>query len=720
MNQILPIVGLTIIANFIIAFLVYRKNPRSATNRLLTALAVTTILWTIANYLALTAEAEATRLFWVRAVMFVTTPFGTIIYLLSRSFPGSSLDISNKSKTFFVAFNIFLASIAFTPFIFKSLENLPDGSFNLVPNWGIGFYAIGFMGFMTAGFINLYKKYRKSQGIQKQQLQYFLWGIVISFSLLTATNFIAVNVFNTVQLTALGPPFTLILFIFTSYAIIKHRFLDITTLAARALSYAIILALLMGAYVITLFTLLRVLPASIDQTLVSILLTMLAAYSFNPLKIALEKMTDSIFYQGKYDTQELLAKLTKIMATELSIQTLTSKLLTKITKEMRLTKAAFILIEDEKIENIETLNFEVGDLKNSNLMEAIKGKQDLLVFEELESEKLKALFRKYSVSVVVRLYVNNSLVGLLVLGPKASGNIYNNQDLEFLNIFAPQAAIAIQNAEAFRKIKSFSETLEKRVEERAKELKETQKRELEKAQELLRIKDEFVFIATHDLGTPVTAINGFIYLIEQEKNKFSKETKENLDSLKEASARLTQLTNDLLEVARSESGALEITTRAVDAAKLTADLLKQFGPSAKQQNVTLINKAPEKEVLIAADIEKLTEVLENLLSNAIKYNKKDGDVTVSVIEKKDEVDLIVSDTGIGIPKKDYDKVFQKFSRLHQKGTEEIQGTGLGLFVVRILVEKMNGSITFEPTPGGGTTFIISLPKASKDLKKPGS
>ncbi|MBN1169236.1 hypothetical protein JXA63_05090 [Candidatus Woesebacteria bacterium] len=251
------------------------------------------------------------------------------------------------------------------------------------------------------------------------------------------------------------------------------------------------------------------------------------------------------------------------------------------------------------------------------------------------------------------------------------------------------------------------------LEERTKELRETQKRELAKANELLKLKDEFVFIATHDLRTPVTAIRGYLDMIQNCGDEFSEETKENFKFVMQSSDRLNRLVNDLLEVARSESGTIKVEVKPVDIVPVIEKCIKEVEPSAAENNIEIKTEIGKDEWYVLGDGVKLEEVMENLLTNGVKYNKQGGELKVSLKEEDKSLVVSVSDTGIGIPKEHQDKVFEKFFRSQTEKTKDITGTGLGLFVVRMLIEKMKGTITFKSTEGEGTTFIFKLKLADK-------
>lgn len=243
------------------------------------------------------------------------------------------------------------------------------------------------------------------------------------------------------------------------------------------------------------------------------------------------------------------------------------------------------------------------------------------------------------------------------------------------------------------------------------ELRASELRELAKTKELLKLKDEFVFIATHDLKTPVTAIKGFLELLEGDltHSAMTPRMQENLSAIKESSHRLTQLTTDLLEVARSDSGTINVSLSEVDLYEAIQNSIQQVQVHAQKRAVT-IEHSIAPHTMVRADKTRLSEVLENLLTNAVKYNREGGSVTIAA-EVGNTVSVSIKDTGIGIPQEQHAKVFEKFFRAHQRGTEDIPGTGLGLFVVRMLVEKMGGTIRFTSTEGEGTTFVFTLQSA---------
>ncbi|HRY62715.1 MAG TPA: ATP-binding protein [Candidatus Paceibacterota bacterium] len=248
--------------------------------------------------------------------------------------------------------------------------------------------------------------------------------------------------------------------------------------------------------------------------------------------------------------------------------------------------------------------------------------------------------------------------------------------------------------------------------ESAVALKESHEREMEKARTEAKLRDEFVFVAAHELRTPITAIRGFLELVGDVEVNFPKDVQDDLGAIRMASDHLNELVNNLLEIARSDAGAMKIETSPMLIAPVISEILKELGSLALEKEIKIIFNDSDNCNKILADDKKTKEVFVNLIGNAIKYNKNNGTVNIDIdcIDEKNVV-IKVKDTGFGIPKDQQGKIFGKFFRASNKDTQGILGTGLGLFITKMLVEKMGGTIMFSSEEGVGTTFAVSFPRA---------
>ena len=239
------------------------------------------------------------------------------------------------------------------------------------------------------------------------------------------------------------------------------------------------------------------------------------------------------------------------------------------------------------------------------------------------------------------------------------------------------------------------------------------KQSLEQAKEGSAAKSAFLFNMSHDLRTPLNAIIGFSELMKShwEDSKISRNYLEKID---ESSQYLLSLINNILEMSKIESGKEELKEKPWDIYTSCDNLLQFFEPDIRQKNQTLNYAVNIKHNMILTDSLKIREIYVNLMSNAIKYTNVGGTISFSLEEIEREEGLsdykaIVQDTGIGISKEYLPHIFENFSRQKTSSESGVIGTGLGMPIVKKLVDLMHGTISIESEEGKGTTVIVSLP-----------
>jgi len=248
--------------------------------------------------------------------------------------------------------------------------------------------------------------------------------------------------------------------------------------------------------------------------------------------------------------------------------------------------------------------------------------------------------------------------------------------------------------------------LEKKVHERTHELEELTYKSIVQAEQLAKLKDDFVFIATHELRAPVTIIRGNLDILLEDPimNNLSKDSKQSFEDLQTASSRLQNLVSDLLDVARIEFKAIKIEYDRVELRAVILDSIKEVSSFAKQNNITIEvgDLVCLDSFKMIGDAAKLKDIFVNLLTNAVKYNKPNGKIFVTADLSKKIAQVKVADTGIGLSTEEKDKLFTKFYR----APSSKEGTGLGLWIVKQLVDRMHGEIKVKSKKGGGSTFIV--------------
>ena len=233
----------------------------------------------------------------------------------------------------------------------------------------------------------------------------------------------------------------------------------------------------------------------------------------------------------------------------------------------------------------------------------------------------------------------------------------------------------------------------------------------ERLLELDRMKDQFVSTVSHELRTPLTSMVGYLeILLEQEAGDLNEDQLHFLEIVDRNSRRLNELIEDVLVTSRIDTGRLSLEPTTVDIGQLVAERLESINGAAEQKGVELRVALAERVPQLWADPMRLGQVVDNLLSNAIKFTPAGGTVDVTVRTEGDACRIEVSDTGVGIPPDEVDRLFERFFRASTAST--IQGNGLGLSIAKGIAEAHGGAISVASEVGVGTTFVVELPLQS--------
>ncbi len=308
--------------------------------------------------------------------------------------------------------------------------------------------------------------------------------------------------------------------------------------------------------------------------------------------------------------------------------------------------------------------------------------------------------------ILTPILARDNISGILFAGNRSNASAITEGDEELVSILADQIGQALENARLFEQAYGASHALESKVQERTKQLASA----LEKVKLIDKTKSEFISAVSHELRTPLTSIKGYASLLITGKlGAVPEAVKERLEKINAHSDNLVKMVNNLLDIARIESGRAEMKMEKCDITAIIETAHDLLTPQMKEKNL-------QWKADIAAGVPELTldkhqaeRIFINLISNAIKFTPEKGMITIRVRHDPRAATVEVSDTGIGVSTEDLNKLFDEFYRVDNAINQNVKGTGLGLALVKKIVDAHKGRIRVTSEVGGGTTFHVTLP-----------
>lgn len=703
----------SILANLIFGLVVFFRNPKNITNRFFALFTLPLAGWLMTLFILANSSSYQLVSLSARLNSAFLILIGYALFYFAYYFPKKTFKLTS------------LLNVAFTletfGLILLSLLTLEITEVGLVVGERLTAYGrlyplfvIHFLIYSGSALLILLSKREKFKGFPRAQIDCLLFGFSGALSFGMLMHILLPWLLGMHNLQLLRPLSTLFLLGFTAYGMIKFRLMDIRLMVTRTVAYFLLILFIgflvaSGLYAFSVLVIGQSIEKS--QIYISILLVLFILFAFPTFNRFFEKITDRLFYKGRYETATLLRKLSLITASTLSLDDLIKSVLTELKQNIKVTAGSVLLIKDSQVLGVKTIQEKQSFFQNkkemAEFLKTIKNENKILVFDELGEGEIKKVFRKFGVRVSIPLQVRGEKVGFLLLGEKASGEIFSAQDIAVFEILGPELAVAVQNALAYEEIRRFNITLREEIKKATRELR----RANERLKGLDRLKDEFLSVATHELRTPMTAVKGYIDMIlSGDTGRINQKTKEFLSEAYEVTDRLAKLVNDMLDVSLIEQKRLTLEIKEIDLSDQVKKIVGQLAPLAKEKGLSLTYKPPKKPLFVKADSAKVSQILHNLIGNAIKFTKEGG-VTITHEESDDYIVTRIKDTGVGISKADKDKLFHKFTRIDEGRKREQGGTGLGLYISKGLVENMGGEIWVQSKLNKGSTFIFSLPKA---------
>jgi len=322
-----------------------------------------------------------------------------------------------------------------------------------------------------------------------------------------------------------------------------------------------------------------------------------------------------------------------------------------------------------------------------------------------EDESLRKMMVSHRIAMILPLQRQGVKMGYLFLGEHKRSH-YNPRDIRVVWSLADELIIAIQNALTVEQIKELNGHLEQRVDAATKELR----RSNAQLQKLDEAKDDFISMASHQLRTPLTSIKGYLsMMIEGDIGKITPEQTKVLNEAFMSSERMVRLISDFLNVSRLQTGKFVIEKHPVNLALLVQREIDSLTPNAMTRGMKFEYKKPKDIPLFDLDENKIEQVVMNFADNALYYSKDNGKITITLKKVGKYIEFIVKDNGIGVPEAEQAHLFNKFFRATNARRARPDGTGVGLFLAKKVIDDHDGEIIFESKEGKGSSFGFRLP-----------
>jgi signal transduction histidine kinase len=502
-----------------------------------------------------------------------------------------------------------------------------------------------------------------------------------------------------------GIPANMIFALMLGLSIVRYRLFDVTVAVKQAAIYAVIC----GVITSVLAGLTRVIEQSFDLEQTSALwivipLGFVITVLVSPFGQRLEATIERLTFSKRRGCYETLVALSKQMSGMLNFNKLVDTLVQGLVRGIPLTHCALLIYDRDgntysPYREEATTEIEGGGVTairgDSPIVQWLKGEGAVLVKEEVKlNPKIAEYFEAAEVeldeikaSLIVPLKIEHNLIGILLLGEKLSGEIFDSQEMEVLSVLANQAAISLGNASLYD------------------ELGSTNARLLEANQ----LKSQFLASMSHELRTPLNSIIGFSkVLLNRLDGELTERQEAYIRSVHSSGTHLLRLINGILDFSRIEAGKVDVHAEELDLHDLVGECIDTSVPLVRGKPLKIEKDVPLDLPRVRADRTKVKQVLLNLLSNAIKFTAT-GRVLVRVMREPNALHLTVADTGIGIREHELPRLFEPFHRLSNPLSREAGGTGLGLAISKKFIEMHGGRIWAESRENQGSIFHFTLP-----------
>lgn len=564
---------------------------------------------------------------------------------------------------------------------------------------------------------------REYYGKTRQQV-WLLFGTFMIAGVVTSVTNMTLPFFGMYHLVWLGPLSSVLFMVFLGIMVIRYRFFNFQAATLHGLAYIGSIAVIIGlyfvavdvmAYVLNIVTTIEYKGMDLPSMFIGIVLMLL----FWPVNAGFIKLIDFVFYRDRYKIKDLVAELGIIMSSSADMRYVLKKVAATLARTLGAQYITFIVMGDDETYVHGTK--QRPRLTEQDIREFMTIGRSLrhaeyvapdISFSTMKPRRHDAILRQFKVAFLVPIKKERKVIGCMIVGDSQRGR-YEQRDLNALETVSNEISIAVQNMLSMVEINNMNLHLGQRVKSATRKLRLSN----QKLRQMDARKDEFMGIASHQLRTPLTSIKGFVSgVLEGDAGEINDMQRMMLEQAFNSSERMVHLVGDLLNLSRIQNGKFVVNLEDSDFVAVVRDEVATLRKAAGERGIHLQEHIDKDIGHIYADVEKLRQVVMNFIDNAIYYSKAEGVVTVSLTKTKRHIEYRVIDNGIGVPEKVQEELFTKFFRADNAKKQRPDGTGIGLFLAKRIIDEHGGDIIFESVEGKGSTFGFRLPLKPKNKK----
>ena len=701
-HNFLPLLALVL--NVSLAGITLFRNPGSRLNRLFTYFVGGMAVWNFGVFMLRRSPDEATAVFWEIVIHTGVIALPAFYYHFVLIFLESTT--RHRTSLFVVYALALLFSIVNLSGSSLFMSGVNSTYWGWAPATGLLYtpFFVYFNCFLIYGLLHLVRTYNDvDSSFRRNRATLILLGTLVSLigGLIDFARFILARFVPAADLVyPMGIPANMVFALMLGTSIVRYRLFDVNVVVKKGAIYLLLWGVLTSVLVAAeqyadwdqLNPLWVILPLGFVMTML-----------VSPIGQRLEERIERVMFSRRRGCYETLLDLSKRMGSILDFGRLMETLVHGLVRGVPLThcvlmiydvqRSAFVVYREDA-----TVGEGVGAVAirvDSRIVQWLNRTGRVLVKEEVKlNPEIAAYFETaegeldaIKATLIVPLKIEGKLTGILLVGEKLSGDIFDDQELEVLAVLANQVAISLENARLYEELSESNAQL----------------------MQASRLKSQFLASMSHELRTPLNSIIGFSKVL---LNRFDGELTERQEtyirSVHNSGAHLLQLINGILDFSRIEAGKLEMISEELDLHELIDECIESSMPLARGKQMKLEKNVPLELPSLSGDRTKVKQILLNLLSNAIKFTAQ-GRVLVGVVAEPDAIRVSVADTGIGIRDDDLAHLFEPFQQLDNPIARSAGGTGLGLAISKKFVELHGGRIWAESRENQGSTFHFTLP-----------